>query len=234
MRLINSNGSSYLYKMNSSRYEIHSRKEIIESISQIGLELTDIKQHGGERPTAEIESTLIKKSFYAKSVTTLKTFIAKKENRKGIPYDKILRVLQNIGIQILILKNINKGIVFFSLEDIIVIDEQYFLFLNTDKIFDINKETKKMTINVPLTYKQQSSFIPPELNDMSVIPFEVYYTSEYCSFSMLCVFLFLGITIEGKEEEYEKISNPFLFTQLYFCLKRCIKNIPEQRSLIYV
>ncbi len=181
-----------------------------------------------------IDKNIIKKSFTANSVTTFKHFISTKEIKKGADYNTTLLFLENIGIQLLYFIHNNKSIPFFSLEDIAVVDEKYFLFLNNDKLFQIDDQNKLITIDSVIEYNITSSFIPPELKDMSVIPFKIYYTSAYCSLAMLSIFLFLAIDIDGTEEQFENISYPFIYTQLYFCLKRCIQNIPQNRSLIYV
>jgi len=191
-------------------------------------------KEGGGRPSSEIESLLIKKSFKANTVYNLKHYMTNKENKKGIDYMNVLKFLENIGSQMLYLNSLDKSIIFYSLEDIIVIDDEYFIFINNDKLFTINKETKNITIDTPLQFKDQSSFIPPDIKDISVIPFEVFYTSGFSSLSMLCIYLFLAIKIEGSEEDFERVSNPFIYTQLYFCLKRCIKNNPKDRVLCYV
>ena len=181
-----------------------------------------------------IDKNIIKKSFTANSVTTFKHFISTKEIKKGADYNTTLLFLENIGIQLLYFIHNNKSIPFFSLEDIAVVDEKYFLFLNNDKLFQIDDQNKLITIDSVIEYNIISSFIPPELKDMSVIPFKIYYTSAYCSLAMLSIFLFLAIDIDGTEEQFENISYPFIYTQLYFCLKRCIQNIPQNRFLIYV
>lgn len=191
-------------------------------------------KNGGGRPTLEVEALLVKKSFKANTVYNLKHYMTNRENKKGIEYMNVLKFLENIGSQLLFFNSLDKSVVFYSLEDIIVIDDEYFIFINTDKLFSINKETKNIIIDIPLEIKYQNSFIPLDIKDISVIPFELFYTSGFSSLAMLCIYLFLAIKIEGSEEDFERVSNPFIYTQLYFCLKRCIKNNPKDRVLCYV
>jgi hypothetical protein len=75
--------------------------------------------------------------FNAESVMPLKTFINKNSNKKGTDYNVILHFIGNIGNQLTFMKNQGFSIPFFSLDDIIVIDEIVFAFVNNDKVFKI-------------------------------------------------------------------------------------------------
>ena len=88
----------------------------------------------------------IKMKFNAESVMPLTTFINKQSNKKGTDYNVILHFIGNIGNQLTFLRNQGYSIPFFSLEDFIVIDNTIFSFMNDDKIFKIDDETKYITL----------------------------------------------------------------------------------------
>jgi hypothetical protein len=176
--------------------------------------------------------------FNAKSVMPLATFLNKNSNKHGVDYNVILHFIGNIGNQLTFLRRKGYSIPFFSLEDFIVIDNSIFSFMNDDKIFKIDDETKNITVDYPLKYNKNNSFIPPHvmmgLSDTSdKIPTDIYFSSIYYSLAQICVYIFLREKIKD-EEDYDKISGPFIYTSLYWCLKRCLDKDEYKRILLYV
>ena len=150
--------------------------------------------------------------FNADSVMPLTTFINKQGNKKGTNYNVILHFIGNIGNQLTFLRNKGYSIPFFSLEDFIVIDNVIFSFINDDKIFKIDDETKNITVDYPIRYNKNHSFIPPGLafgldEQPNKIPIDIYYSSIYYSLAQLCVYIFL-----------RKQINFFLFVSLLMSL----------------
>lgn len=180
----------------------------------------------------------IKMEFNAKSVMPLASFLNKNSNKHGVDYNIILHFIGNIGNQLTFLKKKGYSIPFFSLEDFIVIDNSIFSFMNDDKIFKIDDETKNITIDYPLKYNKSNSFIPPHvmmgLSDTSdKIPTDIYFSSIYYSLAQICVYIFLREQIKD-EDDYDKVSGPFIYTSLYWCLKRCLDKDENKRILLYV
>lgn len=180
----------------------------------------------------------IKMKFNAESVMPLTTFINKQSNKKGTDYNVILHFIGNIGNQLTFLRNQGYSIPFFSLEDFIVINNTIFSFMNDDKIFKIDVETKYITLDYPIQYNKNNSFIPPHValgldDEPDKIPTDIYFSSIYYSLAQLCVYIFLRKQIKD-EEDYDKISGPFIYTSLYWCLKRCLDKDENKRILLYV
>ena len=180
----------------------------------------------------------IKMKFNAESVMPLTTFINKQSNKKGTDYNVILHFIGNIGNQLTFLRNQGYSIPFFSLEDFIVINNTIFSFMNDDKIFKIDVETKYITLDYPIQYNKNNSFIPPHValgldDEPDKIPTDIYFSSIYYSLAQLCIYIFLRKQIKD-EEDYDKISGPFIYTSLYWCLKRCLDKDENKRILLYV
>lgn len=180
----------------------------------------------------------IKMKFNADSVMPLTTFINKQSNKNGLDYNIMLHFIGNIGNQLTFLRHQGYSIPFFSLEDFIVIDNTIFSFINDEKIFKIDSETKHITIDYPMRYNKTNSFIPHNMkigmNDqLDQIPMDIYFSTIYYSLAQLCVYIFLRKQIKN-EEEYEKVSGPFFYTPLYWCLKRCLDNDETKRILLYM
>ena len=175
--------------------------------------------------------------FHATSVIPLSKFINKKENKQGLNFNTMLHFMGNIGNQLTHLKNNGYSIPFFSLEDIVVIDDVIFAFINTDKIFKIDTNNNNITIDYPITYNVSNSFIPPgigfENTKETKIPIDVHYTSAYYSLAQLCMFIFLKEKIKD-ETEYDEVSGSFIYTSFYWCLKRCLDKDENKRILLYV
>jgi hypothetical protein len=176
--------------------------------------------------------------FHATSVIPLSKFINKKENKQGLHFNTMLHFMGNIGNQLTHLKNNGYSIPFFSLEDIVVIDDVIFAFINTDKIFKIDtNNNNNITIDYPISYNASNSFIPPgigfENTKETKIPIDVHYSSAYYSLAQLCMFIFLKEKIKD-EIEYDEVSGSFIYTSFYWCLKRCLDKDENKRILLYV
>lgn len=251
-------GSTKISLLKENLYTIESNSLLLDSIDENithhGEHNSDHQRHskqikmtpisdatGKGKTTKKPKKALydkIKMKFNADSVMPLTTFINKQGNKKGTNYNVILHFIGNIGNQLTFLRNKGYSIPFFSLEDFIVIDNSIFSFMNDDKIFKIDDETKNITIDYPLKYNKSNSFIPPHvmmgLSDTSdKIPTDIYFSSIYYSLAQICVYIFLREQIKD-EDDYDKVSGPFIYTSLYWCLKRCLDKDENKRILLYV
>ena len=244
-------GSTKISILNENSYVIESSSLILDSINENMthsqgdkhgkkinmLTISDIPSKTNKK-TKKALYEKIKMKFNAESVMPLKTFINKHSNKKGTDYNVILHFIGNIGNQLTFLRNLGYSIPFFSLEDFIVIDNTIFSFMNDDKIFKIDSETNYITLDYPIQYNKNHSFIPPHIeigldDQPDKIPIDIYFSSIYYSLAQLCVYVFLRKQIND-EEDYDKISGPFINTSLYWCLKRCLDKDENKRILLYV
>lgn len=202
-------------------------------------------------------STSVK--FKALQVVPLKPFIEHVHSDTemlGMAYTLILKMLADIGTQLEQIR-LEHGLVipFLSLEDIIVIetrDQQddkqqekqeidkmafYFVYINAEKLIQQKQQqNKELVVDVPLKVNKNTSFLPPELPESALkrLPLRLTATSWYYSLSTLCIYALLQHKFKNGEDDIERIGRPFLHTSLYFCLKRCLKQDPEERVLLYV
>jgi len=185
-----------------------------------------------------VSSSTTKIEFHATSVMPLSKFLNKKENKHGLHFNTMLHFIGNIGNQLTHFKNNGYSIPFFSLDDIIVIDEVIFAFINTDKIFKIDtKNNNNITIDYPISYDAFNSFIPPGIGfdnpKESKLPIDVHFSSAHYSLAQLCIFIFLKQKIKN-EADYDEVSGSFIYTSFYWCLKRCLDKDENKRILLYV
>ena len=239
------------YSITTNDYIIQSLHENIEILHSKHLKKTNSKNPF----ITEIE-------LNAFSVEPLQSFLNKLAHKKGVSYDVLLHFIGNIGNQLTFLKNKGYAIPFISLEDIIVIDDIIFVFVNDEKIFkmeyaedaederDMDHErnernernkgkSENISIDFPLKFNKKNSFIPPMIKkyfhhgDGHKLPIIIHHSWGFYSLAQLCIFIFLRKRIDN-ETEYEDVAGPFIYTPLYWCLKRCLDKNNSKRILLYI
>ena len=246
MKLIHKVEDCAVYKGNDSTYllKIPSSAELLRAIKDAGT-IKHIKKSTNASSTSE---TL---KFKATQVESLKQFIEKMhgKNMDGLIYTLVLKMLADVGTLLqYAMSEYGRGVPFFSLEDIIVIENAAttttttteeptfdFVFINGEKLLQISRENA-LRVDVPLQVNKQTSFLPLELAEggLKHLPMHLTKTSWLYSLSSLCIYALLNYKFKNGEDDIERIGRPFLHTSLYFCLKRCMKTNPEKRFLLYV
>jgi hypothetical protein len=251
MKLIHKVEDCAVYKGNDSTYllKIPSSAELLRAIKDAGT----IKHVKRSTNASSMIDTI---KFKATRVESLKQFIEKmhdnnQKNKEmdGLIYTLVLKLLADVGTLLqYAMSEYGRAIPFFSLEDIIVIENETtettfdFVFINGEKLLQTiqtiqtSRETNALRVDVPLQVNKQTSFLPLELaeSELKHLPMNVTATSWLYSLSSLCIYALLNYKFKNGEDDIERIGRPFLHTSLYFCLKRCMKTKPEKRVLLYV
>ena len=259
-------GKTEVELLKENTYSIRTNDYIIDSLHE-NIEILH-KKHVKKTPTKKSSITEIE--INASSVMPLQYFLNKPSNRKGVGYDVVLHFIGNIGNQLTFLKNKGYAVPFLSLEDIIVIDEIIFAFINDDKVFRIdddaeagmevdderdidhernernerNKDkSQNIVIDFPIKFNNKNSFIPPMIkkyftsvsgsNDSQKLPITIHHSWGFYSLAQLCIFIFFKKRIED-ETDYQEVAGPFIYTPLYWCLKRCLDKNNTKRILLYI
>lgn len=177
-----------------------------------------------------IKHEIINKSkinFFCETVESLSSYIHKHKKRDGhISYEAIIKIIYDLGLIIKTLENNNKSILCFSIDDIIVLNNETFLFIHTQKILDINTK-KTMTLKQPINLK--NSFLTPDIN-WDTLPIKANYTTPYYSLADMIIFLLFGEKWNGDM----KLLNPIVKTKLYYFLLRCLETESSNRMLLYI
>jgi len=149
----------------------------------------------------------------------------------------------NAQIQFLLEKNI--AISFIDLNDVMVIDEQFFYFCNVNKLYAIRANK---TILITDFYDVNNCFLPPEFIPNTNIPFSTYYTSAFYSLAIIILFCLKNsktrvcdvfTSYPNKEvgyvyqnvSVYQDVLNEYQHTKIYLSLKHCMIKEPKQRRL---
>ena len=170
---------------------------------------------------------------------TIKTYSIKpfekylEEQNYRLEYDIVLKILQEYSKFILYLERKEKSIVLYGLEDLIVIDDSTFLFINNENLFDLQKHQPTIIdISVPL---EITKFASPELQQQKSLPFSLDYRSGFFSLaSVLTYCLFAETLLEKQEAEVEKLLEPIFHTKLYWFIKRCGERNSKRRVCLFV
>ena len=129
-------------------------------------------------------------------------------------------------------------IIGYAPENIIVINDQTFAFLDSELVADIDPVGKEMaTISCP--FKVTDFFASPEMLRIMELPSQVHYKTSYFSLGCLLLYALTG----GSEDFYKEyltrrsfILNQLHFknTKLYWLLSRCLVEEPEKRSILFI
>ena len=230
MTILYTRGSIEIKKSQThNKYQITNNSYILQFFKISNLSYTKGKK--GKKENEESDNMV---DFSAESVQTLSQLL---NHEKSFDYQTILFMLHNIGKQLLHLEENNKGILFFDLEDIVVINDNTFVFINVDKILE--SKNRLFTLMTPIQMK--SLFLSPELKGKLTLPLEIYNTSSYYSLSLLLIYCLYGAkfftqNIKSNKDSLKSFSflNTIFSTNLYFFLIRCLEHDPYKRKFIYI
>jgi len=155
-------------------------------------------------------------SFQANSLQSLDDYI----KTQFLNEDNLKKFIYDLGSQILFLKENGIKIPYFSLGDIIIINHNNFLFINSKKLI---KKRVEGDIISRIEGISSVDFIPPELLEKKDINIShIHYSSAYYSLAKLILYVF------------DFILENLYYTNVYFFLNRCLKDDPLKRDFLYI
>jgi len=170
-------------------------------------------------------------SFRASSVKSLKKFLLKRENSN---YKNALKIILSLTKQFHYL--ITKEYLCFYefiIENIIVIDDEKFIYLSNEDLLKLTEPTKIQFVK-PFN---REGFISPELLKINAIPSELNYKTIYYSLGALVVYFLFEKNINDKDMircDLNEILKPIEGTKLFGLLNRCLFEEANSRSIIYL
>lgn len=158
------------------------------------------------------------------NVKTLNEYLQYKKNL--IDYEKVCKLAKDVIFIQKSLESSNKSILYYSFKDIIVINDELFLFINSSKVIDI----KDGNIRVNFPIKKSLNFLFPEITSSSKLPIIFHYKSTYYSLGLLIIKLLVP---EKEEIELtEELENILYPTKLFWVLKEVFSGYPRNRNLV--
>ena len=188
--------------------------------------------------------------FKALSVKSFPQFIEEQKRDRGSPHLSInlaANMISNLSVQLshLITKE-SQTIIGYAPENIIVLNDNTFAFLDSELVAEIDPVGKEMaTISCP--FKVTDFFASPEILKITELPSYVHYKTSYFSLGCLLLYALTEGRLEGddfykeylKELNCEKINEyltglHFKNTKLYWLLSRCLVEEPKKRSILFI
>ena len=164
-------------------------------------------------------------------VQTLPQLLAHTEN--VLHYQDCLSLTRTLGNQMSFLERNKKTIVSFDMTDIIVINQDLFLYMDFDGVYDI-QDDNTILIDTPL---KPSMFFSPEARKITALPSVIHKNTWIYSLAVIVgfsltnnPFMYTHHTIESHKSTLEMIED----TSLYFCLMRCLQNKSEKRLFLFI
>ena len=150
-----------------------------------------------------------------------------KDSNNLLNYNITLKLLDDLGSQLIYLERNNYTFNSLELDDILVINNNIFLLINTNHFSQL--DDNKYIIEQEDISKLK--FLSPEMKNK--IPITI--KSNYYLIANILIYCLFNINITNKsEEEIFKILEPIYNIKLYWFLLRCLTNEIENRYFIYI
>jgi hypothetical protein len=180
--------------------------------------------------------------FKAVSVKSFPQFIEEQSKVRG---SKILSInlaanmISSLSAQLFHLTTKeSRMIIGYAPENIIVLNDETFAFLDSELVVEIDPVGKEMaTISCP--FNVTDFFASPEILKIKELPSHVHYKTSY--FSLGCLLLYALTEGDDFYKEYfkDKLHEylnrlHFKNTKLYWLLSRCLVEDPEKRCILFI
>ena len=165
----------------------------------------------------------IKYSIHGNTLKIQSAISSLKKNSIKVLDQNTGELFKDMNIMLHFLNEKNETIIYFSLNDIILIKNHYF-FINPNKLVPF--ESNIITIEYPITLDE---FASPELKLIEEVPFSI--PVQTCYYSLANVLLYL---LTGKHYNNLEDLQFIYYSPLYFCMERMLLTNPYDRKFIYI
>jgi len=200
----------HVEKNTFSLYLNFPNKELLLSLTKSGI-----------LPGATITDNYQCLQFQANSIKLLFKSLENFESFNN-EYELLLTIFYNLASQLkYLIEKEKKCFYTFNPDNIILIDNNKCIYLS-DELLNIS-ENKTLTIYNPFF---KSNYHSPELQNSTSLPINIHFKTIFYSLAIIMINIIK--ILEKDKKNY--IKN----TKLYFALKRCLKNKPEERAIIFI
>jgi hypothetical protein len=167
-------------------------------------------------------------SFNATSVKSLKSFL-----KASLPYELVLKIIYQLSIQLkYLIETHNETFIGYNINNVIVIDDTTFVYISNEELCNI--EFDQITISYP--FSRNDFYMSPDISNIKEIPSKAHYKSVFYSLGCLLLDCLLCKDEESEERSPYKILDklPIKQTKLYYFLKKCLSEEPNNRYLLFI
>ena len=151
----------------------------------------------------------------AKTITPLSSMLP-------MNYDQVERLILHLDLQMQVLKEQQKGMGGFTLEDITVLDGDFYFLSRLEQVMSI--KNTNLAFTYPIKFNEE--LLAPELREKlvaKVLPFTTSLSVGYYSLAKL------GLTCLGLTDNLEALRG----SKMYYCFERCLRVDPAERVFLY-
>jgi hypothetical protein len=143
-------------------------------------------------------------------------------------YISILKLIKSLTKQLMILTNYNTSFSQYDVDNIIVINNNEYLYISKEHFVPLDISTNNITISLPFKKTNISS---PELHELQTLPSSVTMKTIYYSLSLLVLhFLF---NVSNVDDNLMEVLMPIKETKLYWFILRGLEKNPKERYLLF-
>ena len=187
--------------------------------------LADSKLFGG----ITITQTFTHVSFYAKTCCSLRELLS--QRREKLQYFEGVKLAQCIGQQLFYLEKCRYTFCWFNLDNILVIDDTFFLYVGLEQLKPIDA-AGRICFTAPFSSKQPH--LAPEIKRLYILPSYVTYKAAYYSLGSLITSCLIDADMEANDQSCKNMLEPIAHTKLYWFLLRCFHAEPGARILLFI
>jgi hypothetical protein len=166
-------------------------------------------------------------TFSATSVQSFPNYLSlqKKNTQSDFLFTSIAtKILAHLASQLdVLICNYSKTFIGYHPENIIVIDDNKFIYLSNEYIHDIEEESGNITLTYP--YSERDFYLSPELKNINQLPAQVHFKTAYYSLGLLlCELTNLNLNTLKRDN----------MSPLYYTINRCLQEEPKSRSILFI
>jgi hypothetical protein len=147
-------------------------------------------------------------------------------------YISILKLIKSLSRQLIVLTNYNYSFSQYDLDNIIVINNNEYLYISKQHFVPYNSITNNITISLPFKKTILSS---PELRELETLPSEITMKTIYYSLAALILHYLFNVSVSDTsvDDNIMDILMPIKETKLYWFILRGVKKDPKERYLLF-
>jgi hypothetical protein len=178
--------------------------------------------------------TLTFKSLNIQSLSDFQNSLIERNGTKRFTYELSLRMLLSLSKQLsYLLTKTNVCFFKYNPKNVLVIDEEIFLYLSNDDL--VKREDEDFIIITPFSLKH---YISPELQSITSIPTKINYKTIIYSLGLLVANSILedefSQLLTDDKLLFDEIKKSIGTTKLFYCLKRCLDKEVKNRKILYI
>jgi hypothetical protein len=172
-----------------------------------------------------LKTDILTNSFYNstdKSIYFTAETVSALDPKHFLSEAKCIQMIDTLTRQIKYLETKQYAFYGHSIEDIIVINDDTFININSETLLPIKDNTISF-----LSPFLKTQFMSPEISNITTLPYKIHYQSSYYSLAALVIYCFLNKTeletdIITDVKKEDTLLKPIFYTKIYWFLKRCL------------